>query len=433
MCSERVTTTWSASPSAAIAAAVVADHRDRHQTPPARLGQRLDHVARVARRRQRQQRVPARAVGDHLAGEDRLDADVVGDRGQDRRVLGQVDRRAGRAPRGSRRRRPSRRWPSRRCRAPAACRRARSSRAARPRRRRAPVAFSVSVCSRSAPDLLGLHQHRAAHVVEHRLELVLALVEERIQEARRAGVVDAALGRALRAGRGARRTRARAPTARGRASRPAPGGCTGRSSAARTPTRRPAGANAIVRQPRSRATAIARRRRPAPKAIAMSSGAREQRDLAASSPPSPASPIAGSARLPTITGCTNSTATWRASERAAGRAAERDQPPAAREPLGHQVAQARQPLGLGVEEPRVGLRARCQQRLACAASTAATVKQRASSGARGDPQQPVAPGLDALAGPGARARSARRRDGPGRCCRAAGRGRSRGGAAGRSC
>ena len=28
--------------------------------------------------------------------------------------------------------------------------------------------------------------------------------------------------------------------------------------------------------------------------------------------------IAGKARLPTITGCTNSTATWRASERAAG-------------------------------------------------------------------------------------------------------------------
>jgi len=32
-------------------------------------------------------------VGDHLSREDRLDADVVGDRGEDRGVLGQIDRR----------------------------------------------------------------------------------------------------------------------------------------------------------------------------------------------------------------------------------------------------------------------------------------------------------------------------------------------------
>jgi hypothetical protein len=33
---------------------------------------------------------------------------------------------------------------------------------------------------------------------------------------------------------------------------------------------------------------------------------------------SPTSPSAGSARLPTITGCTNSTVTWRTSDRAVG-------------------------------------------------------------------------------------------------------------------
>ncbi len=43
------------------AAAVVAHHRDRAQPAPPRLGQRLDHVARVAARGERQQHV-ARAA-----------------------------------------------------------------------------------------------------------------------------------------------------------------------------------------------------------------------------------------------------------------------------------------------------------------------------------------------------------------------------------
>jgi hypothetical protein len=46
------------------------------------------------------------------------------------------------------------------------------------------------------PDLLALHQHRAADVVEHALEVVLLLGQERVQEARGAGVVPAPLGAA---------------------------------------------------------------------------------------------------------------------------------------------------------------------------------------------------------------------------------------------
>jgi hypothetical protein len=55
-----------------------------------------------------------------------------------------------------------------------------------------------------------------------------------------------------------------------------------------------------------------------PNAITMSSGMTWSASSRASGAPSPTSPSAGSARLPTITGCTNSTVTWRTSERAAG-------------------------------------------------------------------------------------------------------------------
>ena len=80
MCSERVTTTWSASASLGHLAAVVAHRGDREHPALARLGQRLDHVHRVAAGGQRQQGVALAPVGDHLAGEDRVRADVVGHR-----------------------------------------------------------------------------------------------------------------------------------------------------------------------------------------------------------------------------------------------------------------------------------------------------------------------------------------------------------------
>ena len=344
--------TWSASASGGDPPAVVADHRDRPQPAPPRLLERADHVDRVAARREREQDVARAPVGDHLAREDRLRPDVVGDRGQDRRVLGEVDR----APRrqraapggGSRRRRPSRRSPSRRCRARAASRPRRATRARRAAAAASSAAFSVSVCSRSSRDVAGLREHRAAHVVDDRLEVALLLAEERVEEARRAGVVDrprlAALEQAavleehvhelpehvverldqlLADGRvvarrrelplraGARRRRSSGSRARGRARVAAP------ISAARRRSR--------SRCRRARATSSASR---------------------SSAAASATTPIAGSARLPTITGWTNSTATWRTSRARAGRASERDEPPAAprsARPCGGRAARGARP------------------------------------------------------------------------------------------
>ena len=256
-----------------------------------------------------------------------------------------------RAARGSRRRRPSRRSPSRRCRARAACRRA--SKLARSAAA-APISASRVLGQRLRAQRADLVAPSSAPSGARRRRPARARVSRSPRNGYRKLDAPASWTRralaALRAGRGARRTRARAPTARGRASRPAPGGCTGRSSAARTPTRRRRGENAIVRQPRARASASARAASPpsssAPNAIAMSSGSASSSTCAPRSPPSPASPIAGSARLPTITGMDEldrDVAGVRARRR---RAPERDQPPAAGEALGHQVAQPREPLGL---------------------------------------------------------------------------------------
>ena len=168
--------------------------------------------------------------------------------------------------------------------------------------------------------------------------------------------------------------------------------------AARIPTprpaarRRPSGSRARAR---SRAPGgLAASSSPAPNAIAMSSPPRSARPGRARSPPSPASPIAGSARLPTITGWTNSTATCRASERAAADVPERDQPAAAGEALGHQVAETREPLGLLGEELAVGLGASCKRRLQARAQRAVGGGRRSRghllARAR-DVGQPVAP------------------------------------------
>ena len=99
-----------------------------------------------------------------------------------------------------------------------------------------------------------------------------------------------------------------------------------------------------------------------PKPMTMSSGS-------ASSATGPrasafaARPSAGSARLPTMTGCTNSTATCRASDQAAGVVAHREQTPAAGEALGHAVTQRAMRLGLAREElPRPPRRGRAAAR-----------------------------------------------------------------------
>ena len=150
------------------------------------------------------------------------------------------------------------------------------------------------------------------------------------------------------------------------------------------------------------------------------------------SPPSPARPMAGSARLPTITGCTNSTATCRASERAAG-----ERPKAiSRPPRANRSAirwqSAREPLGLRVEE--VAVRARpVGERALDDVGSERWRHTRASAGAPPAAREPVAPLVDALPRLRARRGFAPRRGAPGRGCRGTGRGRSRGAAAGRSC
>ena len=80
------------------------------------------------------------------------------------------------------------------------------------------------------------------------------------------------------------------------------------------------------------------------KAMTMSSGPASS---AASSALSNA--IAGSARLPTITGWTNSTATWRASDRAAGEPPIASSRPPRAKRSDHLVAEAADAVGLGVK------------------------------------------------------------------------------------
>ena len=187
------TTTWSARPSCGDRPAVVAHERDRRQAAPARLAQRLEHAARRAAGGQREQRVAAAAVGDDLAGEHRVGPDVVGDRGEDRRVLAEVERRV-RRPAAQRRaevghdvHRVGRRAAvAERQQAPAAVERRRAARAAAASERG--VAGGQRLLAQRA-DLLGLHQDGAAHVGEHGVEVVLALGQERVEEGRGAGVV----------------------------------------------------------------------------------------------------------------------------------------------------------------------------------------------------------------------------------------------------
>ena len=123
---------------------------------------------------------------------------------------------------------------------------------------------------------------------------------------------------------------------------------------------------------------------------------------ASSGPPSLASPSAGSARLPTITGWTNSTATWRTSERACGVAAERQQPPAAREALGHPVAQPRDAVGLGARRSARSPRLRARAAARRPASVGGAVRHAgAASRVRRPPRASRGTSLDALARPGA--------------------------------
>ena len=299
-------------------------------------------------------------VGDHLAREDRLGPDVVGDRGQDRRVLGQVDR----APCRQRRRRVAevgddvhrigrRSAVAEREQRPAFVER-RAQR--RPRRRRARPR-SRSASARAAPRCR--RPSRAPSGARHRRPPRGRSPARRgtgrgSSTRRRRGPSSP---RGPRAGRGARRTRARAPRARGRASRSAPGGRTGPRSAARTPTprrrrrRRSSGSRASARapsrrrsRPPARSRSRCRRARASRRRLALERGAfgddaeRRERALADDH---------GMDELDRDVAHVGA---------GARRASERDEPPAGREALGHAVAEAREALGLGVEE-RPGSRA----------------------------------------------------------------------------
>ena len=180
--------------------------------------------------------------------------------------------------------------------------------------------FSVSVCCAQGGHLVRLHQHRAADVLEHGVEVVLLLRQEGVEERRAARVVrrpgraplqQAAvveehvhqlpehvvegLGQLLaheRVGAGGHDVPGRAGRAHGDGQAAPPRGA--REGLPRVRVGRVAAdAHGDVLRPR-------RAGRARPRA------------------PGSVSAIAGRARLPTITGCTNSTATWRASERAPG-------------------------------------------------------------------------------------------------------------------
>ena len=154
----RLTTTWSASPRRR-PAAVVADQRDRHA---ARAGAPRASAATTLREsplvESASSASPGRAVGDDLAREDRLGADVVGDRREDRRVGAEVERRPRRpAAAGGRREvgddvhRVGRRAAvAEREQRPAASKRARSARG-RARARRGSRAASARAARRPPP------------------------------------------------------------------------------------------------------------------------------------------------------------------------------------------------------------------------------------------------------------------------------------------
>jgi hypothetical protein len=133
-------------------------------------------------------------VRDHLAREDRLGPDVVRDRGQDRRVLGQVQRPA-RPPawilRGAEVRDGVHRVG---CRTPVAEREQPTARlevVAQPRcgSRELVAIVGEGLCAQLA-DLRRLGEDGPAHIVDDRFEIVLALAQERVEEAGGAGVVE---------------------------------------------------------------------------------------------------------------------------------------------------------------------------------------------------------------------------------------------------
>ena len=93
----------------------------------------------------------------------------------------------------------------------------------------------------------------------------------------------------------------------------------------------------------------------------MSSGSAISSTCFVMEPPSRDRPIAGSARFPTITGWTNSTAMWRTSERAAGEAPSATSRPPRENRSAIPWQQRATSIGLGLEEAPIRLGALGQQ------------------------------------------------------------------------
>ena len=203
----------------------------------------------------------------------------------------------------------------------------------------------------------GLGERGRAHVGEHGAEVVLLLRRGTGTGSRRRRCRARRARSCRSAARDGRRTRARAPTARGRASPPAPARRTGpRPAGSAPPPLRPARTRPSGSRRRGRRRRRARSRRRS------RTRARCRRAPPAARPSPARCPSAGSARLPTITGCTNSTATWRTSERSAAEAPNAISRPPRANRSAMRWQSSRDALALGGEEALVGVGAEIQQR-----------------------------------------------------------------------
>ena len=275
----------------------------------------------------------------------------------------------------------------------------------RPRRTQQLLAVVRERLDPQRADLFGLHQHRATDVLEDGVELVLALGQERVQKARRAGVVhrssvtaseqaavleedvhqlpqhvveglDKLLADVAVIARGLELP-LRAERRESDRQASAPAGERHRPERSRPP-RRPS------RQTRSRCRPRARAGRVGRRLAARSRQAdRGQRALADDHG---------------VDELDRDVVRVRARRR---RGAEREQPTAAREALGHPVAEAREALGLPREEQAVGLRTPLQQRVE-------VYRQRALGGGRvgGGRCQAGAPSRERAATPASQSRHA---------------------------
>ena len=208
-------------------------------------------------------------------------------------------------------------------------------------------------------DLGGLHPDRRADVRDDRLEVGLLLAEERVEEARRPGVVHPPRGRGPRAGRGGRRTRAPAPTGGGSAVSTSSCRTNGSSSGGASSHSAPAPLAEADRQAAARRRGAQRGARLRLAVLGAEGdddvlGRAQQRDLVRERPAAPGEPergqraLADDHRMDELDG---DVAHVRARR---GRDADGHEPPAAREPLGHPVAQPRDPVRRAREERVAG-------------------------------------------------------------------------------